>query len=286
MTFILFVFLSCNTSKYKLSNDPKIKFDAQYQRTNNTFQNKIISGRIKYQKTVAQSYENGIPLEKIVSEYFYDSLGNEFKVILYDSNSEVSRVKHKHYDSLGQVILEYIEDVSSDTIYRCTTEYYPDSSVETCIPYLPLEVPHYNKMSYDQYGRDSLLEYNTHGSGYSKIVSYLYNKSDQLIEYTSYWGSGEIASITKFLFYKNDSCTIYYHKTKNKVITKVCPGQTERTYRIYADETINVNHLSFQIQKGGYLELSFNELGLITLWEYFDAKGQLIARIKSTFKHY
>lgn len=291
MFVILFALTSCVSSKHGFIDDPKIKYHAVIYQTSDSYQNTIIREKIKYHKTIAQSFENGVLQHTMVNEYFYDTRGNQIKEINFDSYGKVYRIKHKHYDSLGQVILQYIEDVTTDTIYICTTIYYPDSSVEMCIPNKNItsfrwEKPHYNKMTYDKNGRDSLLEYNIGGYGYDKIAGYRYNENNQLIERISYWSGGSIGNITKTLFYEQDSCLVYYHQTKKKVIAEVCPGQTKRTYRFYADEEINVYHMPIQIQKGTRLELTFNEFGLASLWEYFDAKGELVGRITSTYEQY
>jgi hypothetical protein len=290
--FILFALSSCMSSEQGFDDNPKISYYAPIYLAYDTYQNKIIRGKIKYHKTIAQNFENGVLNETGISEFFYDKRGNEIKEVRFDTDGKIYRVQHKHHDSLGQVILEYIEDVTSDTIYTCTTIYYPDSSVETCIPnksathYRPGEVPHYNKMTYYKNGRDSLLEYDIGGYGYHKIASYRHNEYDQLIEHISYWSNGDVASITKTLFYEKDSCLVYYHLTEKRVIAEVCPGQTKRTYHFYADEEINFYQLSVQMQKGGRLEVTFNEFGLTSLWEYFDAKGALVGRITSIYEYY
>jgi hypothetical protein len=282
---------SCMSSKQDFNNDPKIRYYAPTYQTSASYQNTIIHEKIKYHKTIAQNFENGVLRYTKINEYFYDELGNQIKEINFETDGKVYRIKHSHYDSLGQVILKYIEDVTTDTIYICTTIYYPDSSVETCIPNKNIasfrwEKPHYNKMTYDKNGRDSLLEYNIGGYGYDKIAGYRYNENNQLIERISYWSSGSIGNITKTLFYQKDSCFVYYHQTEKNIITEVCPGQTKRTYHFYADEEINVYHMPIQIQKGTRLELTFNEFGLASLWEYFDSKGELVGRITSMYEQY
>lgn len=292
MFVILFALTSCVSSKQEFNDDPKIRYYAPIYQTSDSYENRVIRGKIKYHKFVAQNFENGVLNETGVSEFFYDSQGNEIKEIHFETDGKIYRVQHKHYDSLGRVILEYVEDVTSDTIYTCTTIYYQDSSVVTCIPnknatnYRTGERPDYNKMTYDKYGRDSLMEYNIGGYGYHKIAGYRYNENDQLIERVSFWNTGNFSNITKILFYEKDSCLVYYHETEKNVITEICPSQTKRTYYFYADEEINFYQLSVQMRKGGRLELTFNEFGLASLWEYFDAKGELVGRITSTYEQY